>query len=112
MVADEPAKRRSLDEIKEHAMELREFAGFDWDGTRDDLELLWELREAFSRSVEKREAEMAASEPTVETELREPYELPERDAELLLAEVDSNLQETDVEVNQQVEKVENAERPL
>lgn len=99
-----------MDRLKEHAMELREFEGPDWDGTREDLELLWNLREALSRSVEKGELEEVPSEPAKGSEFHESYELPAKDAELLLAELDANPLETDVD--QKGEKVENAERSL
>lgn len=114
MVAEESPKRNDrFDELKEHAMELREFEGRDWDGTREDSELLWNLREALPRSVEKGELEAAVPpEPARESELSESYELPAKDAELLLAELDANPLETGIEVNHQVEKIENAERPL
>lgn len=92
-------------------MELREFEGVDWEGTREDLELLWNLREALSRSVEKGQLEMPEqSEPATESELHQSSELPTKDAELLLSELDASQLET--EVDQKAEKIENAERPL
>jgi hypothetical protein len=110
MTTEESLKRNDrLNELKEHAVELREFEDSDWDGTREDLELLWDLREALSRSVEKGELEEVSSEPAKESGLHESYELPARDAELLLAEVAADPLETNVD---QKEKTENAERSL
>lgn len=108
---EQPIRRRSLDELKEHAMELREFEGTDWDGTPEDLELLWNLREALSRSVEKGELEAPGqSEPVTESEPHQSSGLPSKDAELLLTEIDANPLETNAD--QKGEKAENAERPL
>jgi hypothetical protein len=45
-------------------------------------------------------------------ELYESYEFPMKDIELLLAEFDAILPETQVEADQKLESVENAERPL
>jgi hypothetical protein len=106
--AEQLTRRRSLDELKEHAMELSEFEGPDWEGTREDLELLWNLGEALSRSVEKGALEIPEQpEPVTGSELQSS-ELPEKDAELLLAELDAS----QLEVEQKAEKIENAERPL
>jgi hypothetical protein len=108
---EQPIRRRSLDELNEHAMELREFEDPDWEGTREDLELLWDLREALSRSVEKGQPEVSVQlEPVTESELHQSSELPTRDAELLLAELDASQLET--EVDRKAEKIENAERSL
>ncbi len=107
---DLPKRNNRLNEMKEHEVELREFEGLDWDGTREDLELLWNLREAFARSVEKGELEEIPSKSANETELNEAYEPPAKDAEMLLAELDSTPLETNLE--QKKEKVENAERSL
>ena len=110
MTIEKPSKQNGLNELREHAMELREFEGADWEGTREESELLWNLKEALSRSVEKRELEASTlSEPVMESEPQSP-ELPAKDAELLLAELDANQLET--KVDQKEEKVENAERPL
>jgi len=109
MAMDKSSERSDpLNELKEHATELREFEGPDWDGTQEDLELLWNLREALSRSVEKGELEEVPSEPAKEPELHESYELPAKDAEPLLA-VAADPLETNVD---QKEKTENAERSL
>jgi hypothetical protein len=112
MATDKSSERSDrLNELKEHAMGLREFEGPDWDGTQEDLELLWNIREALSRSVEKSELEeRVPSEPAKESELHESYELPVN-VELLLAELDATPVETNIEVKQK-EKAENAERPL
>ena len=92
-------------------MKLREFEGPDWDETREDLELLWNLREALSRSEEKSKLEVPEqSEPVTESGLHESSELPTKDAELLLAELDGSQLEADVD--EKAEKIENAERPL
>jgi hypothetical protein len=103
-MSDEQSKRAHIEEIKQHALELHEFEqelGPDWEGTHEDLELLWNLREALARSVDKGEL----AEPMKEPEL-EPLA---DDAELLLAEIDDS-PETDSEKKE--EKLENAERPL
>jgi hypothetical protein len=108
---EQPTRRRSLDEVKDHAMELREFEDPDWEGTREDSELLWNIREALPRSVEKGELEVPLqSEPVTESELDQSSELSIRGAELLLAELDANPLETGA--GQKGEKVENAERSL
>jgi hypothetical protein len=110
MATEESPKRNDrLNELKEHTMELREFEGSDWDGTREDSELLWNLRDVLSRSVEKGELEEVPSEPVTESGLHESYELPAKDAELLLAELADPLE---TNVDQKEEKIENAERPL
>jgi hypothetical protein len=109
MVVEKSSERSDF--LKEHAMELREFEGIDWDGTQEDLELLWNLREALSRSVEKGEPEATVpAEPLKESEIHEWYELPAKDAELLLAELEATPLETNLD--QKEEKVENAERSL
>jgi hypothetical protein len=111
MTIEKPSKQNGLNELREHAMELREFEGADWEGTREESELLWNLKEALSRSVEKRELEVSTqSEPVRELELSESLEIPSKDAELMLTEIDANPLETNVD--QKGEKVENAERPL
>jgi len=111
MVIEKSSKRNGLSELREHATEMREFEDADWEGTREDSELLWNIREALSRSVEKGELEVPVqSEPVTESELDQSSELPIEDAELLLAELDANPLETDAD--QRGEKVENAERPL
>jgi hypothetical protein len=107
MVIEKSSKRNGLSELREHATEMREFEDADWEGTREDLELLWDLREALSRSAEKGELEVPVqSEPVTEPELDQSSELPIKDAELLLAELDANQLET--EVDQKAEKIENA----
>ena len=111
MVIEKSPKWDRLSELKEHAEEMREFEGADWEGTREDLVLLWNLREALSRSVEKGELEATVpSEPAKESELHESYELTAKDAELLLAELAADPLETNVDKKE--EKVENAERSL
>jgi hypothetical protein len=45
-------------------------------------------------------------------ELYESYELPVKDIELLLAELEASPLETQIEADQKVESVENAERSL
>jgi hypothetical protein len=105
-MSDEQAKRNHFEEIKEHASELYELEkeiGIDWAPSVEDLELLWNLREAFARSVEKGELTEPA-EAVKESELE-----PLGDAELLLVEIDDPL-ETNPEKKE--EKLENAERPL
>jgi hypothetical protein len=90
---------------------MREFEDADWEGTREDSELLWNIREALPRSVEKGELEVPVqSEPVPESESHESHEHPDRDVELLLTELDANPLETDAD--QKGERVENAERPL
>jgi hypothetical protein len=105
-MSDEQAKGQNhFEDIKEQASELYELEqeiGIDWAPSMEDLELLWNLREAFARSVEKGELTEPA-EPVKE------FESLDRDAELLLAEIDDSL-ETNPEKKE--EKVENAERPL
>ena len=100
-----------MNELKEHSMEPREFEGADWEGTRQDSELLWNLREALSRSIEKGELEARIlSEAVMESELHEAYEPPASDGDLLLAELDATPLETNVDQKEQ--KVENAESAL
>ena len=54
MVIEKSSKRSDrVNELREHAMELREFEDPDWESTQEDLELLWNLKEALSRSAEK-----------------------------------------------------------
>jgi hypothetical protein len=104
-MSHEQTKQDHFEEIRQHALELHEFEqelGPDWEGSHEDLELLWNLSEAFARSMEKDEL----------TELAEPvkeFEPLDSDAELLLAEIDDSL-ETNPEKKE--EKMENAERSL
>jgi hypothetical protein len=107
MTIEESPKHNRLNEVKEHAMELREFADPDWNGSQEDLEMLWDIRDALSRSIKK--GEVVPSESAMAFELAEAYELPKQDAELLLAELDALPIEN---VDKDEEKVENAERPL
>jgi hypothetical protein len=106
MVTNKSSERS--DRLQEHSMELREFEDADWDGTREDSELLWDLREALSRSVERGKLQQEVpSESAKQLELHESYELPAKDAELLLAELTADPLETNVDHEE--EKVENAE---
>lgn len=104
-MVEQPPKRSHLDELKEHVRELREFEDPDWDGTREDLELLWELKEALSRTVNASEQEEdAISEPVIDSE---NDELPLTDAELFFSELETPDESA---VDQKKEKVEDAER--
>ncbi len=54
-------KSKSLDELRTHALELREFEGRDWEGSREDLEFLWNMRNALIHTVENREQDFTES---------------------------------------------------
>lgn len=110
-MTEESAKRSHFADVKEHAIELREFEGPDWDSNREDLELLWNVREVLSRSVGTSELERElSSEPNSESS-SQSNELPTKDAELLLVELGTLPIEANL-TKQNEEKVENAERPL
>jgi hypothetical protein len=58
----------SLDEIRKHALELREFADRDWDGSREDLEFLWTMRNLAQIAIEGRaDTDEDTIEPTIES---------------------------------------------
>ena len=103
----EESTKRDLQELNEHAKELREFEGPDWDGTMEDREFLWNLREALSRTESEDELEEDPRfEPIIDSE---NDELALTDAESLLAELEKTPKE---QVDQRKEVVENAERSL
>ena len=100
-------KRSKLGELKEHAAELREFEDPDWDGTAEERELLWNLREALSRSASADEMEIDETpEHIIDSE---NDELALTDAESLLAELETTPNE---QLDQKKEVVEDAERSL
>ncbi len=45
----------SIDEIRKHALELHEFEGRDWEGSREDLEFLWNMRNLLELAIEDNE---------------------------------------------------------
>ena len=106
-MTEQSTKHSRLDELKEHATELREFEDPDWDGTAEDREFLWNLREALSRSVSADEVEIDETpEHIIDSE---NDELPLTDAESLLTELETTPKE---QVDQKKEVVEDAERSL
>ena len=78
----------------------------------DEIESLFEpTLEAAEPALEKTTENLL---PTIENgpEIFESYELPVKDLELLLVELDAYPLETNIEVKQEAEKVENAERSI
>jgi hypothetical protein len=106
-VTEASTKPSPLDELKEHIAELRDFEDPDWDGTAEDREFLWNLREALSRSVSADEVEIDETRERIIDS--ENDELPLTDAESLLAELETTPEE---QVDQKKEVVEDAERSL
>ncbi len=56
----------SLEELRTHALELREFEDIDWNGSREDAEFLWNMRDALVHSIEMRDPNL--SEPNIENQ--------------------------------------------
>ncbi len=80
----------------------------DWDGTLEDLELFWELKQAIARSVELGQlGEFEEPEPAIESEPAQSFDIPPKDVELPLVDVDADRPET--EIDREVEKTEDAE---
>ena len=79
----------------------------------EEIESMFELTVGAAEPMLEHSTETKL-EPTIERgpELYESYELPVNDLELLLAELEGDPLETSIEVNQEVEKIEDAERPL
>jgi hypothetical protein len=103
----EQSPKPSQFELKEHAMELREFESTEWDGTAEDREFLWNLREGLSRKEGDGEPEEdVLSEHMIDSE---NDELPLTDAESLFAELETTPKE---QADQKKEVVEDAERSL
>jgi hypothetical protein len=65
----------SLDEIRKHALELDAFEHRDWDGSREDLEFLWNMRNLAELAVEgKRDTYGSTIEPTIKSNAIEHQE--------------------------------------
>jgi hypothetical protein len=63
--AEEPPA--SPHEMRKHALELHEFADRDWDGTREDLEFLWNMRNLAVLAAEARGEINENAEPAIES---------------------------------------------
>jgi len=63
--AENPTETKPLDDYRTHGLELREFQDVDWDGSHEDLEILWNIKDALVRSVENDEI---AAKPNVEVQ--------------------------------------------
>lgn len=91
----------SLDEIREHALELREFEDLDWEGSHEDAEFLLDMRDALVHSLEKPEqgiSESSIENQTIESEpvLSDVAHGTELSTEVeLLPQVESSIDEMD-----------------
>lgn len=82
--------------------------GTDWDAERGTRSIV-ESAEAILENPTESEIEASIRRPP---ELCESYELPVKDLELLLAELDAIPLEIQIEADHKLESVENAEGPL
>jgi len=96
-------------ELKEHAADLREFEDPDWDGTSEEREFLWNLREALSRQVSADEVEIDDTPEHIIDPENDELPLTDADLRSLLAKLETTPKE---QVDQKKEVVEDAERSL